>query len=241
MVYLLGGAAAYVGSTNKAYGPFNANGQADLMVQFFIDAVLKGASAGRAMLQARQRFINTQRMADPRNLKTLAQFVLLGDPSVVPVDNQPQPLIATNADAGVDVAAPMATAKEIFGGLATTGDARSGRELRRVSLKSEGMAVASAATYLGRPARSAGAAMDRIKAIAKERGFSGQVSLFNVNGGPSFRLAAKSMGRKQQVAVACKTEEHQDSKSGAKHILVRVVVAHILGDGIVAVDESVSR
>jgi hypothetical protein len=241
MVYLLGGAAAYVGSTNKAYGPFNTNGQGDLMVQFFVDAVLKGASTGRAMLQARQRFVNTQRMADPTNLKTLAQFVLFGDPSIVPVNSQSQPVIAVDKGAGVDAAAPMATAKEVFGGVTTAGDDRSGRRLRRVSLKSEGMAVASAATYLGRPVHSTGAAKDRIQAIAKQRGFSGEVSLFNVDGGSAFRRAAKSLDGKQQVAVVCETEEHRDSQSGAEHTLVRVLVAHILGDGIVAVGESVSR
>jgi hypothetical protein len=43
-----------------------------------------GASLGRSLLQARQRFISTQDMTDPTNVKTLAQFVLLGDPFTTP-------------------------------------------------------------------------------------------------------------------------------------------------------------
>jgi peptidase C25-like protein len=140
MVYLLGGAAAYVGSTNKAYGPFNANGQADLLVQYFIDIALKGASMGRAMLQARQRFVNSQKMAE-----TLAQFVLFGDPSVVPIDAQQK----TSNASDVDATGEVTMAKDILSGLATPSDARSGRKSRRVSLKSEGVVVASAATYIG--------------------------------------------------------------------------------------------
>jgi hypothetical protein len=241
LVYLRGGAAAYVGSTNTAYGPFSSNGQADLMVQYFIDIVLKGASTGRAMLQARQRFVTTQKMADPVNLKTLAQFVLYGDPSVVPVNVSQPAAAAVSFSAPVDMADALTTAKDLFGARVTFDDARSGRESRRVSLKSEGVAAASAATSIGRPARTGGPAMAKIQAMAKERGYSGDVYLFNVDGGTAFRQATKSMDRKQRVAVSCEREEHQDPGSGAKHTLVRVLVAHILGDGIVAVDESASR
>jgi hypothetical protein len=241
MVYLSGGAAAYVGSTNRAYGPFSSNAQADLMVQFFLDAVFKGASTGRAMLQARQRFVNTQKMSAPTNLKTLAQFVLYADPSVVPIDNPQQASIVAMAGPGVAVDTAVTTAKELFSERATPDDARSARKARRVSLKSVGDAVASSATYLGGRARPVRAAKDRIQAIAKERGFSGAVSIFNVDGGPSFRRAAKALDRKEQVAVTCQIEERQDPDTGEKHSHVRVLVAYIMGDGIVAVDESVSR
>jgi hypothetical protein len=148
MVYLLGGAAAYVGSTNRAMGPSISNAQADLMVQFFLDAVLKGGSTGRAMLQARQRFANTQKMSTPTNLKTLAQFVLYADPSVVPIDNPQQASIAAMAGPGAAADTAVTTAKELFGERATPDDARRARKARRVSLKSVGDAVASSATYL---------------------------------------------------------------------------------------------
>ena len=85
MAYLAEGACGYVGSTTISYGPSEGNGQADLICQYMIDAVLKGASLGRAMLEARQRFIAQYSHADPMDLKTVAQFLLLGDPSLHPV------------------------------------------------------------------------------------------------------------------------------------------------------------
>ncbi|MET4315703.1 C25 family cysteine peptidase [Bradyrhizobium sp. RT4b] len=238
MVYLAGGAAAFVGSTSMSYGPPNSNAQADLMVQYFIDALLKGASTGRAMLQARQRFINTQKMSDPVNLKTLAQFVLFGDPSIVPVAVTPG-----QAPAGAVAAAdaPAASAKDLFNALSTGDDASSARKSRRMALKSEGSAVASAATFLGRQVRTTDAVKARVEAVAKQRGFSGSVELFNVDGGATFRRVAKSAGRQPRIAVTTQLEVHVDGISGSKHTLVRVLVAHILGDGIVSLDESVSR
>lgn len=81
--YLQKKAAAYVGSTTIAYGPAEGQGDADLLTQFFIQFVLRGHSVGRAFLQARQRFLT---LAAPRinavELKTISQFILLGDPSV---------------------------------------------------------------------------------------------------------------------------------------------------------------
>ncbi len=84
--YLEEGAAAYVGSTTVAYGPADGQGLADLITQYFLINVLKGASTGRAFLDAQLRFIDKSAPhVDPQELKTIAQFVLLGDPSVQPV------------------------------------------------------------------------------------------------------------------------------------------------------------
>ena len=48
---------------------------------------MKGASTGRAFLEARQRFLTESGPdLDPCELKTLAQFYLLGDPSVQPAE-----------------------------------------------------------------------------------------------------------------------------------------------------------
>ena len=82
--YLYEGAYGYLGSTNVAYGPANGNGAADYMCQFFMREVLNGASLGRALLQARHEYVNVSAPLDPIDLKTLAQFYLLGDPSVHP-------------------------------------------------------------------------------------------------------------------------------------------------------------
>jgi hypothetical protein len=87
--YLQRKAAAYVGSTTIAYGPEEGQGDADLLTQFFIQFVLRGHSTGRAFLQARQKFLT---ISAPRinaiELKTISQFLLLGDPSIHPVERR---------------------------------------------------------------------------------------------------------------------------------------------------------
>ena len=83
--YLQSGAYGYLGSTTIAYGPAKGNGSADLICQYFLKSVCDGASLGRAALEARQKFASQSAELDPIDLKTLAQFVLLGDPSIHPV------------------------------------------------------------------------------------------------------------------------------------------------------------
>jgi hypothetical protein len=83
--YLGQGAYGYFGSTTIAYGPKDDNGAADLICQYFLINILDGASIGRAALLARQQFVERTAQMDPLDLKTLAQFCLLGDPSVHPV------------------------------------------------------------------------------------------------------------------------------------------------------------
>jgi hypothetical protein len=83
--YLGNKAYGFFGSTTIAYGPPNGTGSADLICQFFLQNVIQGASLGRAALEARQRFIESSPEMDPFDLKTLAQFNLYGDPSIIPV------------------------------------------------------------------------------------------------------------------------------------------------------------
>ncbi|MBP6224640.1 MAG: hypothetical protein KA439_06225 [Rhizobacter sp.] len=82
--YLAQGACGFLGSSTIAYGPPDSNGAADLLAQYFLLAVLEGASTGRALLMARQQFVQQTAELDPADLKTLAQFSLLGDPAVHP-------------------------------------------------------------------------------------------------------------------------------------------------------------
>ena len=95
--YLYNGAAAYVGSTTIAYGPETGQDGADLIAQYFVGFVLRGHSVGRAFLQAQQKFIVA---AAPRidsiELKTLTQFLLLGDPSLVLVERVHKSLAVEN-------------------------------------------------------------------------------------------------------------------------------------------------
>jgi len=83
--YLGEGAYGVFGSTTIAYGPSSGNGSADLVCQYFLHAVMQGASLGRAALEARQRFAQQYSHLAPEDLKTIAQFYLLGDPSIHPV------------------------------------------------------------------------------------------------------------------------------------------------------------
>lgn len=81
--YLLNHALAFMGSSTIAYGPADGQGLADLICQYFMKCVINGASTGRAMLEARQKFLNVSGPTlDANELKTLAQFYMLGDPSV---------------------------------------------------------------------------------------------------------------------------------------------------------------
>ena len=83
--YLGNDAIAYLGSSTIAYGPADSQGLADLMTQYFIKSLLNGATSGRALLEARQRFLTVcGPQLDPYEQKTFAQFYLLGDPSVQP-------------------------------------------------------------------------------------------------------------------------------------------------------------
>jgi hypothetical protein len=85
LTYLADGALGFFGSTTIAYGPSEGNGSADLICQYFLQRVLAGSSLGRAALEARQKFAGERTHLDPFDLKTLAQFYLLGDPSLQPV------------------------------------------------------------------------------------------------------------------------------------------------------------
>ncbi len=81
--YLKYKAVAFLGSSTVAYGPSSGNGLADLITQYFIRNIINGSSTGSALLEARQKFLSVNGPTlDPYELKTLAQFYLLGDPSM---------------------------------------------------------------------------------------------------------------------------------------------------------------
>jgi len=81
--YLLNNALSFMGSSTIAYGPADGQGLADLICQYYLININNGASAGRAMLEARQRFLTESAPdLDPYELKTIAQFYILGDPSL---------------------------------------------------------------------------------------------------------------------------------------------------------------
>ncbi len=85
-VYLAGGCAGFFGSTTVAYGPAATNGSADLITQYFVKEMLAGRTVGDAGLAARVQFVHATSTMTPVNLKTLAQFLVLGDGSGAPVE-----------------------------------------------------------------------------------------------------------------------------------------------------------
>ncbi|MEY2686493.1 MAG: hypothetical protein RL375_691 [Pseudomonadota bacterium] len=157
LTYLDQGACAVFGSTTIAYGPSEGNGSADLITQFFLQQVLAGASLGRAVLEARLQFAGQRTHLDPFDLKTLAQFYLLGDPSHQPVAPQAHALTRTKAF------------RQVF----APGDDRTVRGLRRERLERQGHHLGQALPRLAAsdkaPHRAVTASLD---ALALESGLS---------------------------------------------------------------------
>jgi hypothetical protein len=110
--YLGRKAYACFGSTNLSYGPETSNDQADLMCQYFLGQVLAGASVGRACLQARLDYVlGKGGILTPTDLKTLGQFNLLADPSLVPIEAPTEKHVVPTARARDPRAATIAMAR----------------------------------------------------------------------------------------------------------------------------------
>lgn len=132
--YLKQGAYGFFGSTTIAYGDdATIDSAADLMVQRFLLEVLAGRSLGHAALKARQDFVASRVDLDPIELKTLAQFVLLGDPSVCPVASARESMLLPRRSGGARSRARRgATAASVAAG------ERERRHERRVKLAVQG-------------------------------------------------------------------------------------------------------
>jgi hypothetical protein len=126
---------------------------ADLLVQYFLLEVLSGASPGRAALRARQRYVRENVDLDPTGLKTLAQFILLGDPAVHPVRTDASTIAGTAAAAAI-------------------GERQRRRE-RRAQLASEGVHLQASRATASKAARLPALAPHvhrALRKIAKEAG-----------------------------------------------------------------------
>jgi hypothetical protein len=223
MAYMTAGAAGYVGSTNIAYGPASGNGQADLLTQYVLQHVLKGATTGRALLQARQDFIRTQVMSSPSNLKTIAQFLLLGDPAIQPCTS----------------AAQEAVAKAPGGRLVLESvDPVLARKVRRIALAADGIAVGASASWPGERVAPTQAIVQQIERIARERGMSMKgFALLESRGGPRLITEGKSPLSARKVAIVIDRKESPEK--GIANI--RLLEAQLVGNQIVQIEESQSR
>jgi Peptidase family C25 len=219
--YLNAGAIAFFGSTNVAYGARNGNGCADLITQYFLSNVLESASIGRACLEARQKYVYSQEMEDPVNLKTLAQFILLGDPS----------LQAVRGEQESEVVSEYVVWEEA-------------RRVRRISLSAAGKAGADCSGFprtkiIGKKTRL----HKTVLKIALQRGFSvdlDAIEAYEIRGGDYYRHAMRVRGVKQSVFVA--THRKQSGGGGAKSVpLTRILVAHAQNGRLTGVSEYVRR
>lgn len=89
LAFLAGGAAGFVGATAISYGPPSPPaGEADLIALHFLRALKQpGVTLGAAFMAARMGMIRdtmaSQSMLDEDDRKTLLEFVLYGDPTLV--------------------------------------------------------------------------------------------------------------------------------------------------------------
>ncbi len=201
--YLHEGGAGFFGSTTIAYGPAVGNGLADLICIYFVQAVLDGASLGRATLTAQQKYVAEVGQMGPHDLKTLAQFVLLGDPSVHPVK-------------------PKAKPRSKTAGRATKTKSRSvadPRGLRRKRLAKRGASLAGSTATVGAALKSKLAAdlRDRIM-LAVGAHATGATASFRVEPPPDGAavVAKTARGKKRKAkrtTIHVLVEERQPAKA----------------------------
>lgn len=177
--YLGESSYGYLGSTNVAWGSSSHVTLADKVCQFFLQNVLNGASLGRAILQARQEFVSQSAPMGPHSLKTLAQFTLLGDPSIHPVKRSPsaiEAIVEDTANVGNEImshAMPDADLNELFQKKGVKEKAVVSRSQRRLSLFRQGLSLArKIATAKEAPVKVLRKALkDQFKAACREHGF----------------------------------------------------------------------
>ena len=160
--YLAKGAVGVVASTTIAYGPEDENANADVICQLFIEQVLKGASQGRALLEARLDYARQQSVADPYDEKTLAQFLLLGDPSL-------QPFLVAGAPKAKNMS-PKAHAAE-----------HAARLQRRIRLMKAGESLSRECAYTVPVPKSKRAGALKSKALSSARRRFKNLRVFNVH------------------------------------------------------------
>jgi len=228
--YLQYGAYGYFGSTTIAYGPANDNGAADLICQYFLKSVLGGASLGRAALEARQKFAQHAPELDPVDLKTIAQFIFLGDPSIHPVKTTAAPASKTRG---------MAAAAE---GSVSRDDRRRGLLVKGVMI-SQSQPVARRSTAALSPAVRSSLMKLAAKNLEQPLVMSFDVDRRNPQVRSAFmkgRMAAKSpssfhvlIGRGKRTGIAPKTRGGTPGQPPIKPLIA--LVAKEAGGKIVSV------
>jgi hypothetical protein len=86
--YLSQQAGGYVSSTNIAYGQDDIPFGCDEFSGYVLARLASGSSTERALLEARQSYLSAHNQLSPAEQKTIAQFVLYGDPAAHPLGPQ---------------------------------------------------------------------------------------------------------------------------------------------------------
>jgi len=219
--YLKAGAIAFFGSTTVAYGSSDGNGSADLIAQYFLIEVLGGASIGRACLQARQNFVRSQKMENPVNLKTLAQFILLGDPSLQPVRSEGQ---------------VYAFAEYI--------DFQEARQTRRIALVASGQSALGCSGFPGKKIKGGKSKLHgQVRKIALKKGFKvgpNAVDAYEIVGRDNYANEMKARDVEQKVFIA--THKETTTRKTFKGVpLTRILVAHAENERLTSVSEHIRR
>jgi hypothetical protein len=147
-------------------------------------------------------------MSDPANLKTIGQFILMGDASLHPC------ALPENVAANASIGAVDATTQ---------------RKAIRLALASKGQSVVASASAMGKPidarSRVTGYAelQARVRELASQHGLeTPEVTTYRVSGGRAFMNSVKAMGAAPFVTVAVETKKNEHVPD------VRLVVAHSL-------------
>lgn len=221
--YFERGAIAFFGSTNTAYGDAARLSAADYLTQYFLLNVLAGASLGRACLEARQFFVNDKDF-DNYCKKTIAQFILLGDPSLHP---------CLEDDAADNQLKQMA-------------DQKTARRIRRMELAALGKSAGEAAAFGSKKGRKpTGNLAKQAKSIARKLGVRPHnIESYDVSGGPLYRGAMKSQKfQPRMIEVSQASPPIKEMVAGKEHIRHRVkaVVVHTHDGGIARVAHYISK
>ena len=223
---------AFFGSSNVAYGPADDNDLADIICQFFCTNISAGTSTGRACLQARLDYVLRRgSVFRPTDLKTLAQFNLMGDPSLTPVQAQPHAVMS------VARAKPKAALESV---------ARHGRLNRRAGLVARAAAVAAYRLISPKSPLGKTGLLAKMKKLAAEYGIKAPdiIISYEMSGAP-VSPGAKSVAARhafESIAVAAPgpraihtVAEKRDPPANRSNIrLVRGMQAVEYADGIEA-------
>ena len=187
--YLGSGAYGFFGSTTIAYGPTNGNDYADVICRLFQSSILNGASIGRAGLEARQEYVAQSTPLDPVDLKTLAQFLVLGNPAAQPALSPSQ-----TVDPGISLEGSEAAQMEAHIAQAPA---------RREGLFAKGMALREVASWAeplaGEPSTEIVSALRELSSVPS--GGEATVTSFSLSGGAQAHAMAVVAGTPPEPAT----------------------------------------